>query len=276
MAARVFPNFGAGPSMKRWLARLSTAALVVAVGTAPVVGADVLEKRAAAYKAYAIERIADALAAAKDIRAAIHASDVKAAQAAWIKSRTGWERVEPITGEFFPELDSAIDPWPDAKQGYHAIEARLFAGNLAEVAAPVDRLIADLAEFDRLQRAPKFQFKPQGLLNGTTKLAYEVGENKSKGGESPYAETSLIDMRNNVEGIDTVYTIVFRETLKGADAALARQIHEKIGEIKKILKAQDMKSLDQPTLHKSGEELAVLLQKSAPKLKLEKPTMSED
>jgi iron uptake system EfeUOB component EfeO/EfeM len=262
--------------MKRWLARLSTAALVVAVGTAPVVGADVLEKRAAAYKAYAIERIADALAAAKDIRAAIHASDVKAAQAAWIKSRTGWERVEPITGEFFPELDSAIDPWPDAKQGYHAIEARLFAGNLAEVAAPVDRLIADLAEFDRLQRAPKFQFKPQGLLNGTTKLAYEVGENKSKGGESPYAETSLIDMRNNVEGIDTVYTIVFRETLKGADAALARQIHEKIGEIKKILKAQDMKSLDQPTLHKSGEELAVLLQKSAPKLKLEKPTMSED
>ena len=54
------------------------------------------------------------------------AGDVKAAQAAWIKSRQGWEAAEPITGEFFAKLDEAIDAWPDAKQGYHAIEARCF------------------------------------------------------------------------------------------------------------------------------------------------------
>ena len=70
------------------------------------------------------------LAGAKELQAAVKAGDVKAAQAAWIKSRKGWEAAEPITGEFFAKLDEATDAWPDAKQGYHAIEAALFSGKL--------------------------------------------------------------------------------------------------------------------------------------------------
>jgi iron uptake system EfeUOB component EfeO/EfeM len=83
------------------------------------------------------------------LQAAVKAGDVKAAQSAWIKSRKGWEAAEPITGEFFPKLDEAIDAWPDAKQGYHAIEAPLFAGKLDDLAAPVDSLVAKLAEFNK-------------------------------------------------------------------------------------------------------------------------------
>ena len=75
-----------------------------------------------------------ALAGAKELQAAVKAGDAKAAQAAWIKSRSGWEAAEPITGEFFDELDEAIDAWPDAKHGYHAIEAALFSGKLDGVA----------------------------------------------------------------------------------------------------------------------------------------------
>jgi len=255
-----------------WLAPVAAMLMALTLGIAPAAAADPLAKGAADYKPFAVERIGNALAGAKAMQAAIKAGDAKAAQAAWIASRAGWETVEPITGEFFAALDEAIDAWPDAKQGYHAIEARLFAGNLADLAAPAEKLAADLAEFDRQLRAPGFKFAPQGLLAGATKLAYEVGENKSKGGESPYAGTSLNDMRDNVEGIEAVYKVVFDATLKARDARLAHRIHDKIEDLEKILAAKDIKSLEQPALHKAGEELAVLLQMSAAKLKLKKPT----
>ena len=233
--------------------------------------ADTLASGAANYKPYAVEHIRIALAGAKELRAAVNAGDVKAAQAAWIKSRKGWEAAEPITGEFFGELDEAIDAWPDAKQGYHAIEAPLFAGKLNEAKAPADKLVADLTAFDKQLSAPTFKFTPQGLLNGATKLAYELGENKSKGGESPYAGTSLIDMQENVEGLEAVYKLVFEAPLKARDPKLAAAVYDKIEEVEKLVKVKELKALDQPALHKAGEELAVLLQSAAPKLKLKKP-----
>jgi iron uptake system EfeUOB component EfeO/EfeM len=235
--------------------------------------ADPLADGAKAYKPFAVEHIGIALAGAKDLQAAAKAGDVKAAQAAWIKSRKGWEAVEPITGEFFPELDGSIDAWPDAKQGYHAIEAALFAGKVAEIAAPADKLVADLAAFDKQLRAPNFRFTPQGLLNGAAKLAYEVGENKSKGGESPYAGTSLIDMRENVEGIEAVFKLAFEPALAKRDRKLAAAIDEKIEDVEKLVKADDLKNIDQGALRRTAEELAVLLQSAAPKLGLKKPAV---
>ena len=79
--------------------------LVAAVAVAPRVEADALATGAANYKPYAVEHIGNALAGAKELQAAVKADDVKAAQAAWIKSRKGWEAAEPITGEFFAKLD---------------------------------------------------------------------------------------------------------------------------------------------------------------------------
>ena len=85
--------------------------------------ADALSAGAKNYKPFAVEHIGKAVHGAKELQAAVKAKDAKKAQAAWIKSRKGWEAAEPITGEFFSKLDEAIDAWPDAKQGYHAIEA---------------------------------------------------------------------------------------------------------------------------------------------------------
>ncbi|HVT55934.1 MAG TPA: EfeM/EfeO family lipoprotein [Xanthobacteraceae bacterium] len=227
------------------------------------------------YKSYVIEHIGKALSGAKELQQAVKAKNVKAAQAAWIKSRKGWEAAEPITGEFFSALDEAIDAWPDSKKGYHAIEDALFAGKLGEISSSVDELVANLAKFnDELGKAD-FQFEPQGLMNGLTKLAYEVGENKSKGGESPYAGTSLIDMHENVEGIEALYQIVFEDVLQEKDAKLAGEIHEKIETVEKLVKVKDLKTLNQPALRKGGEELAVLLQNAAVKLGLKKPAVGE-
>lgn len=265
--------------MSRFIRSFSNVSVLVAFAAAAFIAhadaADSLAAGAKNYKPYAVERIGIALAGAKELQAAAKAGDVKAAQAAWIKSRKGWEAAEPITGEFFGKLDEAIDAWPDAKQGYHAIEAPLFAGKLGEVTAPTDKLVADLTAFNTQVSAANFQFTPQGLLNGATKLAYEIGENKSKGGESPYAGTSLIDMQENIEGIEAVYKLAFQNALKARDAKLAAAIHDKIEDVEKLVKVADLKALDQPALHKAGEELAVLLQKTAAKLKLKKPAVGE-
>jgi iron uptake system EfeUOB component EfeO/EfeM len=237
--------------------------------------ASALERGANDYKPYAVEHIGNALAAAKELRAAVKSGDVKKAQAAWIKSRKGWEAAEPITGEFFGDLDEVIDAWPDAKHGYHAIEAPLFSGKLTDVAAPVDELVKNLTEFRKRLSAANFKFTPQGLLNGAAGLSYEVGENKSKGGESPYAGTSHIDMHENVEGIEAVYKLVFEGPLKKKDAKLAHAIDRRIEDVEKLVKVKDLKSIDQPALRKAGEELAVLLQSAAPKLGLKKPKLGE-
>jgi iron uptake system EfeUOB component EfeO/EfeM len=227
------------------------------------------------YKPYAVEHAGKALAGAKEMQTAIKAGDAKAAQAAWIKSRKGWEAIEPITGEFFEDLDAAIDAWPDSKQGYHAIEAALFAGKLGEIGDRADTLVANLTEFNKKLSAPGYKLTPQGLLNGATGLAFEVGENKSKGGESPYAGTSLIDMHENVEGVEAVYKLVFEGPLKARDAKLAAAIDDKIEDVEKLVKVKDLKSLDQPALQKTAEELAVLLQSAAPKLNLKKPKLGD-
>ncbi len=106
-----------------------------------------------------------------------------------------------------------------------------------------------------------------------TGLAYEVGENKSKGGESPYAGTSLIDIHENVEGIEAVWKLVFEEALKAKDEKLAKQIDDKIEAVEDLVKVKNLKQLDQPALQKTAEELAVLLQSAAPKLGLKAPSL---
>ena len=261
--------------IKACAAHVALFCLLLAVTVAGAAAADMLAAGAKNYKPYAVKQIGAALAGGKDLQAAVKAGDVKAAQAAWIASRKGWETAEPITGEFFPKLDETIDAWPDAKQGYHAIEAALFSGKLDEIKAPVDKLVADLSAFNTRLSAPNFQFDPQRLLNGATKLAYEIGESKSKGGESPYSGTSLIDIQQNIDGVEAVYKLVFHPSLMMRDPKLAARIVDKIDDVQKLVKVTDMKSVDQPALKNAGEELAVLLQNSAAKLKLKKPAVGD-
>jgi iron uptake system EfeUOB component EfeO/EfeM len=226
-----------------------------------------------AFKPFIVEHAGKALAGARELQAAVKAKDVKAAQAAWIKSRKGWEAIETVTAELFPEFDKVVDPWPDGKHGYHAIEAALFAGKLDEIAKPTDKLVADIAQFEKKVR--KYRFTPQKLLDGVSKLAFEVGESKSKGGESPYAGTSHIDMHENVEGIEAAWKLVFAPTLQKRDPELAKIILDKIEALEKAVAVKDIKNLDQKAVHVGGEELAALMQQAAPKLKL-KTTKIED
>jgi iron uptake system EfeUOB component EfeO/EfeM len=253
-----------------------TAGLAVGLMLSTAAHADAFSGGLKSFKAYGVSKIDAALAAAKELKAKVAAKDTAGAQAAWKKARVGWEGAEIFTGEFFSELDEQIDAWPDAKSGFHAIEAPLFSGKLDEIGPQVDQLVANLQEFDDKLKAKDFQFTAQGLMNGTAGLAYEVGENKSKGGESQFAGTSLTDIKNNLIGIDAAFDNVFEAPLKAKDAKLAKKLEGKIdGLVAMVKKTADFKHLDQEKLRTGGEELAVDFQAAAEKLGLEKPKLGD-
>jgi len=113
----------------------------------------------------------------------------------------------------------------------------------------------------------------QGLLNGTVRLAYEVGESKSDGGESRISGTSLDDMRNNVIGIRVAYQTIFAAHIAARDAKLAATVQTKVDALQSLLEVRDLKRVDITKLRHISEELVLALQSAAPKLGLAKPTL---
>ena len=139
--------------------------------------------------------------------------------------------------------------------------------------AETDALVLHLADLDRQIREMKLT--AQGLLNGVARLAYEVGDSKVDGGESRFSGTSLDDMRNNVDGIELAYRILFASALEASDAKLAERVHAQIDRLKQLLTAEDLKQVDPDALRKASEDLVVTLQIAGPKMGLNSPTLEE-
>jgi iron uptake system component EfeO len=230
-----------------------------------------LDEAAERYRPYMIEEIGDALAGARALRERAAADDLVGARKAWISARAGWERSEVFTAGFVPELDAKIDAWPNADSGFHAIEARLFGAGRTDVEADAAALIAHLDDLHG--RLAGLLLTPQGLLDGTVRLAYEVGESKADGGESRISGTSLDDMRNNVAGIDFAYRTIFADALKAVDSRLADTVASRIEQLKTIVAASDLPHVDVRTLRRDSEELVIALQAASVKLGLPRPTL---
>ena len=230
-----------------------------------------LDDAAERYRPYMIEGIGSALSGARDLRERVAAHDLAGAKKAWLSARAGWERSEVFTAGFVPELDALIDAWPNADSGFHAIEAKLFGAGRADVEAETDALVSHLDELHR--KLGEMSLTPQGLLDGTVRLAYEVGESKVDGGESRISGTSLDDMRNNVAGIDFAYLTIFADALRETDGKLAGQVASRIEQLKTIVAASDLPHVDVRALRRASEELVVVLQAAAEKLGLRRPTL---
>jgi len=225
------------------------------------------------YRAVLIEEIHQTLWQAKRLRERAAAKDLEGARQAWIAARVGWEQAEVFISGFVSDLDENIDAWPNALTGFHAIEARLFGANVADVVAATDQLIYHLTDLDiKIRQMP---LHSQGMLNGAARLAYEVGESKADGGESRYSGTSLDDMRNNVAGIRVAYTTLFATQLKAADPVLAGNTDESIGALETALAVADAKRLEPGNVRTTSEKLIVALQDAAPKIGLLKPTLED-
>jgi iron uptake system EfeUOB component EfeO/EfeM len=246
------------------------ALLTVFVGVRPS-SAGALDEAVERYRPFLTEGIGDALASARLLRDRARASDLAGAKAAWISARAGWERSEVFTAGFVPELDALIDAWPNADSGFHAIEAKLFGVGQTDVGKDAEALIKNLDDLhDKLRNMP---LTAQGLLDGTVRLAYEVGESKADGGESRISGTSLDDMRNNVAGIDFAYRTLFADALKAVDAKLDEQTESRIAQLKSVVAAPDLTHVDTFQLRRASEELAVALQMASASLGLQRPTL---
>jgi iron uptake system EfeUOB component EfeO/EfeM len=227
------------------------------------------------YRAFLVQDIDRTMTSARRLRASLDARDVAAAKQAWIDARVGWERSEVFTSGFAPELDHDIDAWPNGMIGFHAIEAKLFGANRidveGEVEGEVDVLLQNLSKLSTT--AHDIRLTHQGLLNGLTRLAYEVGESKLDGGESRLSGTSIDDMRNNIEGIDLAYRTIFAAKIERHDRELAAAARGQIDDLRKMLEPRDLRHLDLEKLRAVSEGLVLTLQGAAPRIALERPTL---
>jgi iron uptake system component EfeO len=256
--------------LRRSLCALALWALAV---TGPAAHADTLENAVEQYRPYMIDEVGQALAGARTMQSRIEAKDIDGAKKAWIAARVGWERAEVFTNGFVAELDEEIDAWPNALTGFHAIEAKLFGANSIAVEDETKTLIYYLTDLDIKVR--KIPLNAQGMLNGTARLAYEVGESKADGGESRYSGTSLDDMRNNVSGIQLAYKVMFAPSLEAVDPKLATTTEGTIEQLTSLLAGSDLKSIEPEKVRAASEELVVALQEAAPKIGLRTPTLED-
>ncbi len=212
-----------------------------------------LETAAAGFKPYLLQRIDRCLDAVKKMRERIAARDLAGAQQYWLAARGGWEGSEVITNEYFPDLDRKIDAWPDAEKGFHAIEAKLFGAHDVQALPATEELIANLTEFERRLRTTTLT--AQGLLNGSAKLMYEIGENKAEGGESPFSGNSLAEIRDNVASIAATYERVFAPATKKRSAELAKVFSTDLALMRALVAAPTLQALDQVRLRDVSESL---------------------
>lgn len=240
------------------------------VGT-PGASAATVDETAEKYRPYLLEGIGQALKGAQALQERVAANDLQGARQAWLSARAGWERSEVFTGGFFPDLDEKIDAWPNATTGFHAIEAKLFGANRIDVEADAKALVEHLATMHA--KVGEVQLTPQGLLNGTAQLAYELGEGKSDGGESRISGTSLDDMRSNIAGIEAAYSIIFASAIEAADPVLSGTARSEIEKLKTLLGVKSLKDIDTRMLRQLTEEFVVVLQNAAPKIGLSRPVL---
>jgi iron uptake system component EfeO len=232
-----------------------------------------MDAAAERYRPYLVENVERSLAGARKLADCIAAGDVAGARTAWIDARVGWERAEVFTAAFVPDLDQEIDAWPNALMGFHAIEARLFGADAADVRDQVKALVFHLADLEA--KARQVELSPQRLLNGAARLAYEVGESKADGGESRFSGTSLADMRNNVAGIEQAFQVVFAPSLAARDPQRAAAVKTALDKVEGLVAVPDLRQLDPDKVRAASEDLVLALQSAAPALGLRSPTLEE-
>lgn len=226
------------------------------------------------YRAALVADLDGALTSAQTLRERAAAGDTGAARRAWLDARVGWERSEVFTAPFAPDLDRAIDAWPNGAAGFHALEARLFGASRTDFGPEAERLVRDLS--DLRNTAATMALTSQGVLDGIVRLTYEVGESKADGGESRISGSSLADMRNNVAGIDLAWGTVFAAAVAARDAALGDAVRRGIDGLAAVVAVRDLRAVDQERLRSATEELVLKLQAAAPLLALKRPALEAD
>ncbi len=230
-----------------------------------------LDTAATEFSPFVLTNIAHSLDAVRTMRDRVAAHDLPGAQRAWLAARGGWESSEIVTSEYFPELDRAIDAWPDGNRGFHAIEARLFGAHTTEVLEPTVELVNNLTELERQLRTTTLT--AQRLLNGAARLTYEIGEDKAAGGESPFSGNSLAEMVSNVSAIAALYERVLAPAAKQKHLNLAGQVAAELTHLRALVEVPTLSAVDQPAVRAVSESLTADLADLGEHLGLARPAL---
>ncbi len=228
---------------------------------------------ATAYKKAAAAQIDGMIAGVEDMAAAMELGDFATARNAWIESHAGWERLEVLTVDLFPDMQQGIDGWPHTRTGFHAVEIWLFAQTPQFPKWETAELLDELYRFRRV--FAQSDLTGRFLIAGMATLAYEISAKESGGGESSVSTTSLDDLRHNMEGLDGIWKTTFADAVAVKHKDLANNITTRIAGIIALITVPSEDQLDQPTLQQEVEQLAAELAEATVTLGWTKPNYKE-
>lgn len=224
------------------------------------------------FRPYAAGLVDRLVQGAEQLQEAVQKGDLEPAQTAWINARYGWERGETFYAVYFPKLDTKIDSWPDAKQGFHALEVALFkTENLDKAGDLTGALVKAIHTLQ--DKFADTELTKQGLMNGMAGLAFEIGSAKANGGESPFSETSLKDMQNNMISIETTYYLVFAPELSKKKPKLHKAVVNQLVKLTGALRGDDVDDINPTRVMRLSETLANQFVRAADALGLEQPVI---
>jgi iron uptake system component EfeO len=203
--------------------------------------AALLKSATRGYADYVSTQVAALLTASRRLNAALHGTDLAAAQTAYMRARPFYEKIEPVAESFVVGKDS-IDADLDAREGdvpaeqwrgFHRIERVLFQDNsLHGLGAYGARLVADVQRLQKLTTGLSYQ--PTELANGAQELLDEVASSKITGEEERYSRIDLLDVANNTEGAAQAFAQL-QPALDKIDVALSRTIEDRLGVLDKLI-----------------------------------------
>jgi len=157
--------------------------------------------------------------------------------------------------------------------GFHAIEAKLFAGETAGAVPIVQALVEKLRRFS--QEIPQEgHYRPKACSTARQGSPSRSAKRRARAASPAASGTSLDDMRHNLEASRQRTPLCSRRSSRRAlrssrtAPAAARRAQD-------AAPGASLKALDQSQVGKLSEQFAISLQTAAPKLGLKKPSLED-
>lgn len=223
-----------------------------------------VEQAKARYLDYVRGQVDGLVAATEVFVGHIKSGDLDAARAEFGRTRTFYERVEPVA-ESFQNLDPQIDMrWDDTEDGkepftgFHRLERFLWPPQADEIGdkpgqiAPADaddakkndskanidkiadQLLTDVKSLQTEVTKPDFEFETRSFVQGPQALIDEIAATKVGGEEDRYSHTDLWDFAANVDGAETLIAEM-QPIISAKDPALMDKITAQFADVRSAI-----------------------------------------
>jgi iron uptake system component EfeO len=196
------------------------------------------------YQAYLADQTSSLSQATATFAKAVKAGDVQKAKSLFARTRSYYERIEPVAetfGDLDPMIDARVNDVADTDEwtGFHRIEKALWDdGDLTGMGTYADKLLTDVKDLE--QRISTLQLAPEQIANGAVGLMDEVAKSKVTGEEDRYSHTDLWDFAANVAGAREIVDVL-SPALRDRDAALLARIDGQFSDVMASLAAYQTK-----------------------------------